>query len=81
MNIAVAQAFGLAVILLQLAIVLSSIAALTKKSVWALGLLLGYFRGRSLGKHAHWLFLEACKENDVIVLADCEPRGLPVRCC
>lgn len=36
------QAFGLAVILLQLAILLSSIAALMKKkSVWAVGLLLG----------------------------------------
>ncbi len=40
------QTFGVAVILLQLAILLSSIAALLKKKpVWYLGLVLGFFGG------------------------------------
>jgi hypothetical protein len=51
------QAFGLSVILLQLAIVLSSIAALMKKkSVWALGLLLGAL-GAAAFANGYWLFL------------------------
>ena len=51
------QAFGLAVILLQLAILLSSIAALMKnKSVWVLGLLLGGL-GIVAFANGYWLFL------------------------
>ena len=51
------QAFGLAVILLQLAILLSSIAALMKnKSVWGLGLLLGGL-GIVAFANGYWLFL------------------------
>lgn len=51
------QAFGLAVILLQLAILLSSIAALMKKkSVWALGLVLGAL-GAVAFANGYWLFL------------------------
>jgi hypothetical protein len=51
------QAFGLAVILLQLAILLSSIAALMKKkSVWALGLMLGAL-GAVAFVNGYWLFL------------------------
>ncbi len=51
------QAFGLAVILLQLAILLSSIAALMKKkSVWALGLVLGAL-GAVAFVNGYWLFL------------------------
>ena len=51
------KAFGLAVILLQLAILLSSIAALMKKkSVWALGLVLGAL-GAVAFANGYWLFL------------------------
>ena len=51
------QAFGLAVILLQLAILLSSIAALMKKKgVWAIGLILGTF-GAVAFANGYWLFL------------------------
>lgn len=50
------QAFGLAVILLQLAILLSSIAALMKKKgVWAVGLALGAL-GAVAFANGYWLF-------------------------
>jgi hypothetical protein len=50
------QAFGLAVILLQLAIVLSSIAALMKKKpVWVLGLIFGAL-GAVAFANGYWLF-------------------------
>ena len=51
------QAFSLAVILLQLAILLSSIAALMKrKGVWGLGLVLGAL-GAVAFANGYWLFL------------------------
>jgi len=51
------QAFGIAVILLQLAILLSSIAALMKKKpVWYLGLILGAI-GAVYFANGFWLFL------------------------
>ncbi len=51
-------AFGYAVIFLQLAILLSSIAALMKKkSVWILGLFVGAF-GLVLFADGFWLFLD-----------------------
>jgi uncharacterized protein YlzI (FlbEa/FlbD family) len=51
------QAFGMAVILLQLSILLSSIAALMKKkAVWAVGLVLGVL-GSICFANGFWLFL------------------------
>ncbi|MEW6348710.1 MAG: DUF4337 domain-containing protein [Thermodesulfobacteriota bacterium] len=52
------SAFGYAVIFLQLAILLSSIAALMKKKgVWIIGLIVGAF-GLLLFADGFWLFLE-----------------------
>jgi hypothetical protein len=51
------QAFGFAVVLLQLAILLSSIAALMKKpSVWVMGLVLGVAGGICFA-NGFWLFI------------------------
>jgi hypothetical protein len=53
-----AQVFGIAVIFLQIAILLSSIAALLKKkSVWVLGLITGVF-GMAYFLNGFWLFIK-----------------------